>query len=62
MVYNTYMEDIKKYINKWVVYSTENGQILESDKSFEKLYSKLDEKRKDLVIRYFNDPKATLSP
>ena len=56
------MEDIKKYINKWVAYSTKNGQILESDKSFAKLYSKLDDKRKDLVIKYFSDPKATLSP
>ncbi|GEM_PF-2706005 len=56
------MEDIKKYINKWVAYSTKDNQILESDKSFKKLYSRLDEERKDLVIRYFNDPKATLSP
>ncbi len=56
------MKDLKKYINKWVAYSTKNNQILESDKSFRRLYSRLDKERKDLVIKYFKDPRSTLSP
>ena len=56
------MKDFGKYVNKWIAFSSENSQVLQSDSSFEKLYSKLDENRKDLVIKYVKDPNATLSP
>ncbi|MEK7558960.1 MAG: DUF5678 domain-containing protein [Patescibacteria group bacterium] len=51
-----------KYSNRWVALSIKDKKIIKSAATFKELYARLDDKRKDVEIKFLQDPRLTISP